>query len=160
MNSSAPCSRAMASFSGPPAAAMTRAPRILPISTAVDSAANLDNLAGGFEARSKREGRLHLIGAANHQAVGKIHTCRMHANTDLGRRQLPPGDVLEPQHVGRSPFPAANRLHPPTPCVKEGGVPGRTRTCDPRFRKPMLYPAELRGHSRQRGAPERTTAQI
>ena len=25
------------------------------------------------------------------------------------------------------------------------GVPGRTRTCDPRFRKPMLYPAELRG---------------
>src|SRR3954454_15975624 len=27
------------------------------------------------------------------------------------------------------------------------GVPGRTRTCDPRFRKPMLYPAELRGLS-------------
>ena len=26
------------------------------------------------------------------------------------------------------------------------GVPDRTRTCDPRFRKPMLYPAELRGH--------------
>src|SRR4051812_27000961 len=25
------------------------------------------------------------------------------------------------------------------------GVPGKTRTCDPRFRKPMLYPAELRG---------------
>src|SRR5204863_345180 len=25
------------------------------------------------------------------------------------------------------------------------GVPDRTRTCDPRFRKPMLYPAELRG---------------
>ena len=24
------------------------------------------------------------------------------------------------------------------------GAPGRTRTCDPRFRKPMLYPAELR----------------
>src|SRR5207253_6713847 len=70
----------------------------------------------------------------------------MHANTDLGRRQLPPGDLLEPQHVGRSPFPAANRLHPPTPCAKEGGVPDRTRTCDPRFRKPMLYPAELRGH--------------
>src|SRR3954454_13751035 len=27
------------------------------------------------------------------------------------------------------------------------GVPGKTRTCDPRFRKPMLYPAELRGLS-------------
>src|SRR5690349_14154840 len=23
-------------------------------------------------------------------------------------------------------------------------APGRSRTCDPRFRKPMLYPAELR----------------
>src|SRR6266566_1682740 len=27
----------------------------------------------------------------------------------------------------------------------EDGVPGKTRTCDPWFRKPMLYPAELRG---------------
>ena len=25
------------------------------------------------------------------------------------------------------------------------GVPGRTRTCDPQFRKLLLYPAELRG---------------
>ena len=24
------------------------------------------------------------------------------------------------------------------------GVPGRIRTCDPRFRRPMLYPTELR----------------
>ena len=26
------------------------------------------------------------------------------------------------------------------------GAPGRTRTCDPRLRRPMLYPAELRAH--------------
>ncbi len=26
------------------------------------------------------------------------------------------------------------------------GVPDRTRTCDPQFRKLLLYPAELRGH--------------
>jgi hypothetical protein len=26
------------------------------------------------------------------------------------------------------------------------GVPGRTRTCDPQFRKLLLYPPELRGH--------------
>ena len=26
---------------------------------------------------------------------------------------------------------------------------GRTRTCGLRFRKPSLYPAELRGHSRK-----------
>ena len=26
-------------------------------------------------------------------------------------------------------------------------APGKTRTCDPRFRKPMLYPTELRAHT-------------
>src|SRR5438105_3125238 len=26
-----------------------------------------------------------------------------------------------------------------------GDAPGRTRTCDPRLRRPSLYPAELRG---------------
>jgi hypothetical protein len=26
------------------------------------------------------------------------------------------------------------------------GTPGRTRTCDPRLRRPLLYPAELRAH--------------
>jgi aryl sulfotransferase len=34
-----------------------------------------------------------------------------------------------------------------SPHFERLGVPGRTRTCDPRFRKPMLYPAELRGHN-------------
>jgi hypothetical protein len=29
------------------------------------------------------------------------------------------------------------------------GAPGRTRTCDPRLRRPMLYPAELRAHALQ-----------
>jgi integrase len=28
----------------------------------------------------------------------------------------------------------------------EHGAPGRTRTCDPRLRRPMLYPTELRAH--------------
>ena len=27
--------------------------------------------------------------------------------------------------------------------VADGGALGRTRTCDPRLRRPMLYPAEL-----------------
>ena len=30
----------------------------------------------------------------------------------------------------------------------EGGDPGPIRTADLRFRKPMLYPSELRGHFR------------
>ena len=29
----------------------------------------------------------------------------------------------------------------------ENGTPGRIRTCDPRLRRPMLYPAELRAHT-------------
>ena len=29
---------------------------------------------------------------------------------------------------------------------KVSGAPGRTRTCDPRLRRPLLYPAELRAH--------------
>ena len=32
-------------------------------------------------------------------------------------------------------------------CGKKSGVPGVTRTRDRRFRKPMLYPAELRGQN-------------
>jgi hypothetical protein len=28
----------------------------------------------------------------------------------------------------------------------ESGGPGRSRTADQRFRKPLLYPTELRGH--------------
>jgi hypothetical protein len=27
------------------------------------------------------------------------------------------------------------------------GAPGRTRTCDPRLRRPVLYPTELRARS-------------
>src|SRR3990172_10691098 len=30
--------------------------------------------------------------------------------------------------------------------IRNGGTPGRIRTCDPRFRKPLLCPTELRGH--------------
>ncbi len=37
---------------------------------------------------------------------------------------------------------AANR--PPKPLISLGGGPGKTRTCDLRFSKPLLYPAELR----------------
>ena len=29
----------------------------------------------------------------------------------------------------------------------KGGAPGRTRTCDPRLRRPVLYPTELRARA-------------
>jgi hypothetical protein len=35
----------------------------------------------------------------------------------------------------------------------EGGDPGLIRTADLRFRKPMLYPSELRGHFSYRQLP-------
>jgi|AVFP01.1.fsa_nt_gi hypothetical protein len=31
--------------------------------------------------------------------------------------------------------------------LAQTGAPGRTRTCDPRLRRPLLYPAELQAHS-------------
>jgi hypothetical protein len=34
-----------------------------------------------------------------------------------------------------------------------GGAPGRTRTCGPRFRKPLLYPPELQAHKELRAQP-------
>lgn len=40
------------------------------------------------------------------------------------------------------------------PTDGENGVPGRSRTCDPQFRKLVLYPAELRGrHARYTADP-------
>ncbi len=35
------------------------------------------------------------------------------------------------------------------------GAPGRTRTCDPRLRRPMLYPAELRARPQEASKPPR-----
>ena len=35
-------------------------------------------------------------------------------------------------------------LKPPSNQKEQNGAPDRTRTCDPRLRRPMLYPAELR----------------
>ena len=40
---------------------------------------------------------------------------------------------------------AANRR--PKSLILLCGGPGKTRTCDLRFRKPLLYPAELRDHA-------------
>jgi hypothetical protein len=51
--------------------------------------------------------------------------------------------------LGPSPIVArfAKAKRHPSPCrtTRKNGDPGMTRTCDPWFRKPMLYPAELRG---------------
>lgn len=38
------------------------------------------------------------------------------------------------------------RIVPSTKAAMENGDPGKTRTSDLRFRKPSLYPAELRDH--------------
>ena len=39
---------------------------------------------------------------------------------------------------------ASNHAYPEKRPPPKGGGPDRTRTCDLRFRKPLLYPAELR----------------
>src|SRR5262245_27898567 len=48
-------------------------------------------------------------------------------------------------HDGRNHNPGLYQLSYVHHCA---GAPGRTRTCDPRLRRPMLYPAELRARSR------------
>jgi hypothetical protein len=56
--------------------------------------------------------------------------------------------------VNRQPVPAQLVTHVAgtfcNPCLLVGpkidGGPGRSRTADQRFRKPLLYPTELRGH--------------
>jgi hypothetical protein len=74
-----------------------------------------------------------------------------------------PGRITPVPFHGRRPFGPAFRLFKVTPCNfvelptdfvgssqflvlprSAYGAPGRTRTCDPRLRRPMLYPAELR----------------
>jgi integrase len=56
------------------------------------------------------------------------------------------GPLLNPSRPRRS--------RKSTECARElaksglkTSAPGKTRTCDPRFRKPMLYPTELRAHT-------------
>src|SRR5438128_9003519 len=68
--------------------------------------------------------------------------------TDLDR----PGAVGGPRHSERArmfredvpgPLFLLFYSHVPVRAVNQIGGPGRTRTCDLRFRKPTLYPAEL-----------------
>ena len=55
---------------------------------------------------------------------------------DTIRRELEVMDTIR----GKGPAAAAGAL------ADAAGGPDRTRTCDLRFRKPLLYPAELRDH--------------
>ena len=50
---------------------------------------------------------------------------------------------VEPAIPTSSRFAASRLPH------RAGGAPGRTRTCDPRLRRPVLYPAELRAQAAQ-----------
>jgi integrase len=67
-----------------------------------------------------------------------------------GDRRDPPetgGQVDVDGRDGRKPM-ILQAIEPEQapPIPEETTTPGRTRTCDIRFRKPMLYPPELRGH--------------
>ena len=65
---------------------------------------------------------------------------------------MPPFCLFRAQSTTRS---AVSRRREQTPRVwrawrlpKGSGAPGRIRTCDPRLRRPVLYPTELRAHMR------------
>src|SRR5580700_4900617 len=67
--------------------------------------------AGGFEPRGERELRLHLIGAADHQAVGEVDARGADPEAYLVLLEVRALGLFEPQHIGSAPFPAADRLH-------------------------------------------------
>jgi hypothetical protein len=60
----------------------------------------------------------------------------------LVARQRPVRTVIR----GELEAPIRARIKPDSPFLAGNGAPGRTRTCDPRLRRPVLYPTELRAH--------------
>ena len=67
---------------------------------------------------------------------------RLHADRGWGGRW-----DSNPRRPGSQPGALPTELRPPSVPHLAAGVPGRTRTCDPRLRRPMLYPTELRARS-------------
>ncbi len=68
-------------------------------------------------------------------------------------RALPRGERrdLNPRPLGPQPSALPTELRSPrfsTPAIRcrSQGAPGRIRTCGPRIRSPLLYPAELQAH--------------
>lgn len=49
----------------------------------------------------------------------------------------------------RPPDPQSGALPTELWSPRKNGAPGRTRTCSPRIRNPMLYPVELRAHQKR-----------
>ena len=50
------------------------------------------------------------------------------------------GPLAQKVNVGRSSVRATNRKGLRLNATRSGNTPGRTRTCDPRIRNPLLYP--------------------
>jgi hypothetical protein len=100
------------------AAAAQHGEHSLPAAQTDNPAAGFDHLTRGFEPWRKREWRLHLIGPADHQAVGEIDPGGAHPDADLARPQCTRWKVLQCQHVGRAPCAANHRLHPTLPGVR------------------------------------------
>src|SRR5690606_37226671 len=85
-----------------------------------------------------------------------------HWNWNLHR--IPELDPDSPSRCGqglRPSLPPPPRLScidpsPPSPDQVLRGAPGRTRTCNHRLRRPVLYPVELRAPVRMIAVPDRT----
>ncbi len=90
---------------------------------------NLDTLMGHSgrpEPGNQPAGHSRQYGPPGHQDLPVLRL-------QMGRRILR-------QEPGSYAFPILHRI------LKGNGDPGRSRTCDLRFRKPSLYPSELQGH--------------
>ncbi len=70
-----------------------------------------------------------------------VHRCRLlHPGPCPGGQRPPSGTAADPSPCRLIGLPIS----------RQGGVPGRTRTCDHRLRRPVLYPTELRARGPHR----------
>jgi hypothetical protein len=69
-----------------------------------DGVVRLDDDASGLETRDKRKRRFNLVGAGDHQAIGKVDASRVYPNAHLVRLQFAPFHILKPEHIRGCPI--------------------------------------------------------
>jgi hypothetical protein len=84
----------------------------------------------------------HRAQVARPAGLRLLHPWPAPVRDNLQLSKIAPCDFVEPCDADSSAFAAPRPASP-----RSSGAPGRTRTCDPRLRRPMLYPAELRAQN-------------
>jgi integrase len=76
----------------------------------------------------------------------------------LAKRHEAPAAAPDPAGIVTSLDDSTRVLDVVAERVNDSGTPGRTRTCDPRLRRPLLYPTELRARTAVLASPLRAVS--